>query len=202
MSPGERASAEAPREQAEAPRADGALARVDAIAIGAAVCILIGWFVLNTVDTEFAGVRLGFHFYNMWSVLAHPSRLLTGLADGDGIRSVLFGVICLAVLAVAVVPQTRPTRRPPFAHLAPLVLMVLCGALLYEKTSGEFLAQTNETNALGAHLIAFANTVAHRLSAAATRHISLGLGAYVAFAASIVLAVRGFPRARASTRYF
>lgn len=196
----ERVASDAPRGTAAQP--EQAAPRVDAVAIGAAACILIGWFVLNTVDTEFAGIRLGFHFYNTWSVLAHPSRLFTGLADGDGVRSVLFGVLCFLVLAVAVAPQIRLDTRPPFAHLAPLLLMLVCGALLYEKTSGEFLAQTNETNAIGAHVIAFANSIAHRLSAAATRHVSLGLGAYVAFAASIVLAVRGFPRARAGARYF
>lgn len=176
--------------------------RVDAVAIGAAACILIGWFMLNTVVTEVAGIRLGFHFYNMWSVLAHPSRLLTGLADGDGIRGVVFGTLCLAVLASAFVPQNRSVPHPRFASLAPLALMLVCGALLYEKTSGDLIAQTNETNAIGAQFVAFANTVAHRLSAAATRHVSLGLGAYVAFAGSIVLAVRGLARARAAPRYF
>src|SRR6185312_17167973 len=132
--------------------------------------------------------------YDMWTVLAHPSRLLTGVADGDRLRGVLFGAVCLAVLAGAVLPQASAGGRLRVPYLAPLILMLVCGALLYEKTSGELIAQTGPPDALGAHLIAFANTVAHRLSAAATRHISLGLGAYLAFGASIVLAVRGVPR--------
>ncbi|HXS26967.1 MAG TPA: hypothetical protein VN730_04795 [Steroidobacteraceae bacterium] len=168
--------------------------RVDAVAIGAAVCIVLGWFVLSTLETEMGGIRLSFHFYDMWTVLAHPSRLLTGVADGDRLRGVLFGAVCLAVLAGAVLPQASAGGRLRVPYLAPLILMLVCGALLYEKTSGELIAQTGPPDALGAHLIAFANTVAHRLSAAATRHISLGLGAYLAFGASIVLAVRGVPR--------
>jgi hypothetical protein len=171
--------------------------RVDAVALGAVLCIGIGWFVLGTLETEVAGFRLSFHFYDMWTVLAHPSRLLTGLSDGDRVRGVLFGVVCLAVLAGAFVPRAGSGSRLRVACLAPLALMLICGALLYEKTSGDLLAQGSEPDGVGAHLIAFANTVAQRLSGAASRRISLGLGAYLAFAASVVLAARGLARARA-----
>lgn len=200
MSTEERAASEAPRAPAGPEQA--AAARVDAVAIGAIFCILIGWFVLDTVDSEIAGIRLGFHFYQMGSVIAHPARLFTGLAAGDGIRGVLFGALCLAVLAGAFIPQNRAAARLRLAYLAPLALMLVSGALLYERTSGEFFAQSGASDAVSAHLLAFANTVAHRLSAAASRHVSVGLGAYLAFAASLVLAARALPRARAGARDF
>jgi hypothetical protein len=192
------AAADASRGQASL---DGAAApRADLVAIGAVVCIMIGWFVLETLDTEMAGIRLGFHFYDMWSVLARPTRLLTGLTDGDRAQGVLFGALCVAALAGVFVWRAPTGNRLRVAYFAPLVLMLVCGALLYAKTSGDFFAQANQSDAIGAQLVAFANTVAHRLSGAASRHISVGLGAYLAFAASVVLAARGIARARADAR--
>lgn len=176
--------------------------RVDAVAVGAAVCIVLGWFVLSTLDTNLSGMRLSFHFYDMWTVLAHPSRLVTGLTDGDRLKGALFGAVCLAALAGVFVPHPRDSGRVRVAYLAPLVLMIACGAVLYERTSGDLFAATSDPGSLGAHLTALANEVAGRISAAVSRHISLGLGAYLAFVASLVLAARALPKPRASMRYF
>ncbi len=176
--------------------------RTDVVAIGAAVCIVLGWFVLTTLDTQVAGVRLSFHFYDMWSLLQHPSRLVTGLTDADRVTGMLFGALCLAALAAAFVPRRRENSGLRILYFVPLALMLVCGALLYEKTSGDVFANTYPPDTLGADLTALANTIANRVSAAVSRHVSVGFGAYLAFAASVVLAARGLPRSATGARYF
>lgn len=174
--------------------------RVDVVAVAAAICIVLGWFALSTVDTELGGLRLSFHFYDMWSVLERPTRLLTGLTDGDRVRGVLFGALCLLVLVGVFVPHRSERSGMRVAYLAPLVLMVVCGVLLYEKSSADLLSDTSSPGSLGSQLTAFANGLASRLSRTVTRHISLGLGAYLAFLASLILAARGLSRARPRAR--
>jgi hypothetical protein len=73
----------------------------------------------------------------------------------------------------------------------------LCGALLYYRTSGEFFAMTAEPASMAGNLIHFANGLVHRGSGAVARHVSIGVGGYLGFAAALLLAVsgvRGFRR--------
>ena len=74
--------------------------------------------------------------------------------------------------------------------------MMVGGALLYERTSGDLIVDSGR-HGLESQLIGFANTVANRTSASVAHHITLGLGAYVSFAASLALAARGLVRFRA-----
>jgi hypothetical protein len=169
----------------------------DVVALGAAACILIGWFAMSTLVTEVAGVELRFHFYNLWSVLENPSRLLTGLAGGDSLRGFVFGLLCLAVGLTVFVPYRLKPRGAWLIYLAPLALMLVCGALLYERTSSELFADSGRYGAIESQLVAFANKVADRMSESLAQHITLGFGAYLSFAASLVLAARGIARFRA-----
>lgn len=169
---------------------------VDVVALAAVVVLIIGWFGMSTLVTELAGVRQRFHFYNMWSVLAHPARLLTGLSGGDAARGLAFGVVCIAAALVVLVPYRFKQRSAWLAYLIPLALMILCGVALYEKTSGDYFADSGAYGSIGSELVALANRVANRMSDSIARHISIGLGGYVSFAASVVLAVRGVARFR------
>ncbi|HTW37772.1 MAG TPA: hypothetical protein VMD49_04310 [Steroidobacteraceae bacterium] len=169
----------------------------DVVALGAAACILIGWFGMSTLVTELAGVHLTFHFYNMWSVVANPTRLLTGLGDGDSVRGLLFGVLCLAIGLTVFVPYRLRQRGAWLLYLAPLALMLACGALLYERTATELFADTGRYGAIESQFVTFANKIADSMSRSLAQHITLGLGAYVSFAASLVLAARGVARFRA-----
>lgn len=169
----------------------------DVVALGAAACILIGWFGMSTLVTELAGLHLRFHFYDLWSVVANPTRLLTGLGEGDSVRGFLFGVLCLAVGLAVLAPYRLPQRGAWLLYLAPLALMLVCGALLYERTATELFADSGRYGAIESQLVTFANKVADSMSRSLAQHVTLGLGAYVSFAASLVLAARGVARFRA-----
>jgi hypothetical protein len=74
--------------------------------------------------------------------------------------------------------------------------MVISGALLYAKTSGDFFAAPGDAGSLGGNVIRFANDLAHRGSGLLAEHISLGFGGYLAFAGCVVLAMRGLKQLR------
>jgi hypothetical protein len=169
----------------------------DVVAFAAAACILIGWFAMTTLLTELAGVELRFHFYNLWSVVANPSRLVTGLGDGDTGRGFIFGSLCLAVALSVFVPYRVQQRGAWLVYLAPLVLMLVCGVLLYEKSSADLFVDTGRYGAIESQLVSLANKVTNRMSQSMAQHITIGLGAYLSFAASLVLAARGLARFRA-----
>lgn len=169
----------------------------DPIAVAALIAIVIGWFLLSALETRVADLRLTFHFYDMWSVLQHPSRLVTGLTDGDRPRGALFGATCLACIIAALfatLHADRPSRL--ILHLTPLALMIVCGLLLYREASADFLANASPPDSIVRHLTALANVLADRVGRNISRHVTLGLGAYLSFAASVVLAVRSASRYR------
>jgi hypothetical protein len=174
---------------------------LDWVALAAAAVIVIGWFGLSTFVTQFPGVALRFRFYHLWSVLGNPSRLVTGLGDADSVRGFLFGGLCLVVALTVIVPYLVKQRGAWLAYLAPLALMVICGALLYAKTAGNLLADPGRSG-LQSQVIAFANKLANRMSDSVAQHITIGLGAYVSFAASLFLAARGLLRFRAPASGF
>ena len=135
----------------------------EVIALG---CLLLGWFVMNTLVTDLGAVQQTFRFYNVWTMLRDPARLATGMTGGDRAVSLGFAVICLATATAILVPFRLRTPKSWLAYFAPLALMVVCGAVLW----GE--------------------------SASFAKRISLGFGAYLSFSASLFLAWRGLVRLR------
>ena len=170
---------------------------LDAAALAALIVLVLGWFWMTTLVTQFGDLQLRFHFYQLWSVLENPTRLLSGSGDGDTLTTVLFGGVCLLAALAVFLPYRVPQRSAWLASLAPLALMLVCAVLLHQRTSGDVLVDTGRQGNLGSAAIAFANQLAGRLTQAAATHIRLGLGAYVSFAASAVLAWRGLVQYRA-----
>jgi len=84
------------------------------------------------------------------------------------------------------------------SYIAPLALMVICAVLLFARTSGEFIAAPGNTGRVGGNVIQFANDLVHHGGDLVARHVSLGVGAYLALVASIVLALRGIRRFRST----
>jgi hypothetical protein len=74
--------------------------------------------------------------------------------------------------------------------------MVICGALLYSKTSGEFFAAPADATSLGGSVIRFANDLVRRSTGLVSRHVSIGVGGYLAFAGALVLAMQGMRHLR------
>ena len=74
--------------------------------------------------------------------------------------------------------------------------MVVCGVLLYIRTSGDFFADPGDPNSMTGSLMHFANGLVRRGSDMVSRHISVGAGAYLALLGSSVLASQGVRRFR------
>jgi len=173
----------------------------DPVAIAALICIVLGWFVLTAIETRLAGLRLTFHFYDMWSVLQHPSRLVTGLKDDDRLTSILFGAVCFAVVIGALLAPSRPGRPSGLLpYFAPLALMRACSILLYQRAAADFFTNASPPDRIRWRLTALANTLANRVSRSISRHVTPAIGAYLSLAASIVLAIRGASRFRPGSR--
>jgi len=172
-------------------------AQVDAVAVAATVFVLIGWFAMSSFVTEFGGLRQSFHFYQVWALVQNPAHLLTGLVDADRLRVVIFALVCIAAPMSVLVPYRFPQKAAWLAYVAPLVLMAVCGTLLYTKASADYVPDDGRYGALGSQLIHWANSAANSMGRAVARHISVGLGAYVSFIASAFLAVRGVLKFRA-----
>jgi len=166
--------------------------RLDPVTLVAIACVLAGWFWMNICVTKVGRLELGFHFYDMWELISRPALLLTGLRDDHSAKQIVFGILCLAVALAPLSIYMHPSGRAWLASFAPLALMVLCGALLYYKTSPDYFAANPDAGDLGRELIKFANQVAGKVVGGIAKHVSLGLGAYVSLLASLVIASRGW----------
>ena len=171
-----------------------AITRLDLSTHLAMVCVLFGWFFMNTLVVSLGSLEHGVRFFDISAVIGDPTRLFFGV-DSPAQR-ILFGLLCILCILAPVAPQLS-TRRPVWLlSTAPLALIVLCGLLLYSRTSGEFFAAANDANSMSGHLVNFANDIARRGSNLVARHLSIGAGGYLALIGSVVLAVQGVRRFR------
>jgi hypothetical protein len=171
-----------------------AAARLEAPGKIAIACIFLCWFLLDTLVVTLGSLQHGVRFYDMSAVIADPSRMFFGFHGWT--HRAAFGVLCLVCLAAPVLPHFRQTRMLWLMYLAPLALMGICAALLLWRTSGQFIAAPSDAGGIGGNLVQFANGLVHHGSALVSRHISIGVGGYLAFVASLVLALRGIRRYR------
>jgi hypothetical protein len=160
----------------------------------AIVCVLFGWFFMNTFVVTLGSLAHGVRFFDMSAVIADPTRLFFG---GDTpFHRTFFGLICLACLVAPLAPHVTSTRSAEFGYLAPLALILVCGVLLYWRTSGELFASPGDAKSLSGSLIHFANDLVHRGSDLVSRHVSIGAGSYLSLIGGTVLAVQGVRRLR------
>jgi hypothetical protein len=69
---------------------------------------------------------------------------------------------------------------------------------IYEKTAGPLFEATQPAGSLAQALVRFGSSVAEGTGNAVARHISVGLGTYLALASSCFLAVKGLRAFRAA----
>jgi hypothetical protein len=155
----------------------------------ALLCIFFGWFLVDTLVVTLGSLQHGVRFFDLSAVIADPTRLFFGIQGS--FHRILFGLLCIVCLLAPLLPHLHRARANWLAYLAPLILMALCGALLYSRTSSDLFAASGDAGRAGANLIRFANDLVHRGSGLVARHISVGVGAYLALIASMVLALRG-----------
>ena len=170
-------------------RLAGAAAQLETPSKFALLGIFFGWFLVDTLVVTLSSLQHGVRFFDMSAVIADPSRLFFGIQGS--FHRIFFGLVCFVCLLAPLLPHLRRGRANWLAYLAPLILMVICGALLYSRTSSEFFAAQSAAGHTGGNLIRFANDLMRQGSGLVTRHISVGIGGYLALVASIVLALRG-----------
>ncbi len=161
----------------------------------ALLCVFIGWFMTDTLIVTLGSLQHGVRFFDMSAMIADPTRLFFGIQGP--FQRIIFGLVCILCLSAPVLPYMRRERVAWLAYLAPLVLMLICGVLLYSRTSSEFFGTPSDASGVGSDLIRFANKFARQGTGLVARHISIGVGGYLAFVASVVLALRGLRHYRA-----
>ena len=164
----------------------------------ALLCLAVGWFFLATVVTTLGPVQQKYHFFDMLTVMLNPAWLLYGMGSSHPLESVAFGLLDLGVLVLPLVPYLVKKRSAWLLSVAPLLLMLLCGVELYQKTSGPYFEATQRAGSWTHALVHLGNSVAEGVGDTVARHISIGLGAYLALAASLFLAIKGMRVFRAA----
>ena len=164
------------------------VSRIDAAGKIAIVCIFLSWFFLDTLIVTLGSLQHGVRFFDMSSVIGDPSRMFFGFRGWA--HRAAFGLLCLACLGAPILPHLRPARALWLAYLAPLVLMGICAALLFSRTSGQFVAAPIDSAQIAGSVAQFANDLVHH-SSLMMRHVSVGIGGYLGMVASLVLALRG-----------
>jgi hypothetical protein len=173
-----------------------AVGRLDPLTWLALVCIVAGWFFFDTLVASAGPWRRAVHFYELAAIIANPVRLFFGI-DRSQLPAVIgFTVLCLAVLCLPLAPFLSRVREAWLAYLVPLALMLVCGAWLYARTSGDFFNTAADTGTLTSDVVRFANDLFHRASQPVARRVSIGAGSYVAFIGCVFLAWYGVRRYR------
>jgi hypothetical protein len=183
---------------ATAPTPFGKLSRaargIDGVSLWALLAIFIGWFFVDTLAVTLGSLRHGVRFFDMSAAIADPTRIFFGV--DTSFQRILFGSLCLICLLAPLLPHWRAARHAWLAYLVPLGLMVICGVLLYSKTSGEFFPAPADASTLGGSVIRFANNLVRQSTGLVSKHVSVGVGGYLAFAGSLVLAAQGIRHSR------
>jgi hypothetical protein len=127
----------------------------------------------------------------------YPSLVFTGIADGHGFVTAVFGLFCLAAAVAPLAPLLRNSPAAWLLGLAPLLLIVIFGGLLYLKTSTDYFSTQAEEGSIGAQVVDLANSLTKRLLGQAAERVYIAIGGYLAFLASVYLAVQSIRGAMA-----
>jgi hypothetical protein len=155
----------------------------------AMVCVFFGWFLVDTLVVTLGTLQHGVRFFDMSAVIADPSRMFFGLQGS--VHRIFFVPLCIICIFGPLLPHFRRSRVLWLGYIVPLALMLICGAVLFLRTSGEFIAVPSNAGRIGGNLIQFANDLVHHGGDLVARHVAIGVGGYLALAASIVLGLQG-----------
>ena len=166
--------------------------QIDGASLAAMLAIFAGWFFADTLAVSLGSLQHGVRFFDISSAIADPSRIF--FAVDASLQRGWFAFLCLLCLAAPIFPHYRISRLAWAAYLAPLALILICGVLLYSKTSGELFAAPSDARSLSSGVIRFANNLVHQGGGLVASHVSIGMGGYLAFAGSLALAALGMRR--------
>jgi len=175
-------------------RVRAATRTIDVPMLLALAAILIGWFLLDTLSMSYGVVRLDFHFYQFAAIIAQPTRLLRGIDAATDLWTVPFTLLCLVSLAAALLPGRLRLPGSRFGYLAPLLLMLVCGGILYYETSRDSFAAAVTGNQVTDALLNLGNMMVRRAGTLVAKRISAGAGMWVSSAGALYLAWAGWRR--------
>lgn len=178
-------------------RAVQAMARLDRSSKLAMMSVVVGWFVMNTLDVTLGLLHHGVRFFDIGAVIGDPMRLFFGV--DTLLPRIGFGLVCLVCVGAPLASEMVEKKWAWLGYLAPLALILGSGALLYARTSGPLLRPPEDATSLNGSLIHLANDLVQHGSVFVSRRISLGGGVYLALIGSAVLAARGIRRFRRRT---
>jgi hypothetical protein len=170
-------------------RIASAAAELEGIAKFAIICVFFAWFFIDTLVVSVGSLKHGVRFFDASAVIADPTRMFFSIDTTFGV--VLFCLLCCLCLIAPLAPHLWRNRVAWLGYLAPLVLIVVCGLLLYSRTSGEILATPSDASSFTSSVMGFANKLLQRGSDLVSRHVAVGAGGYVALFGSLVLGYQG-----------
>jgi len=168
-----------------------AASRLNGITWLALICLVAGWFYLDTLVVTAGPWRRAVHFYELAAIIANPMQLFLGINHAYLPEVISLTLVCLAVVCTPLAPYLSRAREAWLAYLAPLALMLICGGWLYARTSGDFFTTAADTGTLTSDVVRFANDLFHRGTQPIARRVSLGAGSYVAIIGCLFLAYYG-----------
>src|ERR1700689_3347388 len=104
----------------------------------AIVFVFFGWFLVQTLVVTLGSLQHGVRFFDISAVIADPSRMFFGLQGS--VHRGFFIPLCIVCICAPLLPHFSRMRVLWLTYIAPLALMLICGALLFSRTSGEFIA--------------------------------------------------------------
>jgi hypothetical protein len=161
----------------------------DLVALGA---LLLGWFVLKV--GSFEGGLLGNLSFTFWQVLGFINSGAESIgrrAMGGGTGTGLLGIVAIIALAGPFVHHFWKDRRAHLCSLLPLLLMLFA---LWKVYGGMGSSVGDTASMFGEE----GRQMAEEMRREMRNAVSLGVGFYVAFAASIYFALTGGKRFLAS----
>lgn len=153
--------------------------------------LLLGWFVLNTLVASFGPIQHVAHFYDLPLILRDPKRLLTGVEDVGTVSKLVFAAVCVAVGLAPLLARLGNVRAPQLLSAAPFLLILVCGIVLYVRSSTAHIEAPETMGRIGGLIARWANGAMTWSGDVVARHITIGPGGYLSFVASAYLAVRG-----------
>ena len=157
------------------------------VSLLALALVFSGWFLMDTLRTSIGAITLEFHFFDMAAIIAEPARLFTGVGSNLAYLTLPFGLLCALVLASTLAPYLSGSRTARLARGAPLLLMLVCGAILYSQTSQDTFVAAQSAGDVSNALINLANVMARHTIGVVARHVGVGGGAWVAAAGALYL---------------
>lgn len=173
--------------------ASGLVARLGVPTLAALAALAAGWFALNTVVVNVGPqFSLGLSFWKLLGILNAPMGLLSSLNGGGGGSAGMYGLFAVLALLAPAAPHVWNDRRAHLGGLMPLVWMLFIAFMFYNGIGSAVSDARGAAASFGG--AAAGDMVAgmqQSMLREAMRAISLGVGFYLALAASVYFAVTG-----------